>query len=487
MSIRARRQSLLKSSISIKSMRNSVAAFNKGLQQAKKNAAEIVKTTKESNIFKRTLISRDNNFFRKRQENIRRKDREDEIEAVSLSGALKRRGTILAKSTRGFLGRMLDFVGILLIGWALNNLPRIIKALSGLINLIRRVVGILGSFINTIKNIVVGIGSIISDAISKLPSFDFGKNKRGIEENLERATGGLTRLDQQLVQSGNDFVDFGDELDQQYDQELKEAEKQGLIEGTPSTSDGDKGQKGEEEDVKKSKEEIGFNVDSIIKSKDQEKQEEEKDPTENIKPRKTSSTTENVGMDDSKLDIKKIADDEIEKADNNTNNIKEEDVEKEAANVTKGRKVDPIQASKKEDFTLRPTDTGNERKDKFNEKINELKLQKKYGGTGRPFTIGGKTYNPGDEGYLEAFNSTKGVTSRSGAIVPIRRERSKSVRSNKKKKGDTIFIVEKKVPVNNTQPMMANSGSNLRLNNLGEFDDNKTLMKLQSTSTLKYT
>ena len=79
------------------------------------------------------------------------------------------------------------------------------------------------------------------------------------------------------------------------------------------------------------------------------------------------------------------------------------------------------------------------------------------------------------------------VTKKSGAIVPIKRERSKSVRRNKKKKGDTIFIVEKKVPVNNMQPMMANAGSNLGLNNLGEFDDNKTLMKLQSTSTLKYT
>ena len=49
---------------------------------------EIVKNTKESNLFKRTLISKDNNFFRKRQENVRRKAREDEIEAVSLSGAV---------------------------------------------------------------------------------------------------------------------------------------------------------------------------------------------------------------------------------------------------------------------------------------------------------------------------------------------------------------------------------------------------------------
>ena len=36
MSLKARRDSLLKSSISIKSMRDSVAKFNKGLQQAKK-------------------------------------------------------------------------------------------------------------------------------------------------------------------------------------------------------------------------------------------------------------------------------------------------------------------------------------------------------------------------------------------------------------------------------------------------------------------
>ena len=469
MSIRARRESLLKSSISIKSMRDSVAAFNKGLQLAKKNAAEIVKNTKESNIFKRSLISRDNNFFRKRQENIRRKDREDEIEAVSLSGAVKRRGTILAKSTRGFLGRMLDFVGILLIGWALINLPKIIKALRGLINLIRKVTGILGSFINAIKDIVVGIGTVISDAISKLPSFDFEKNKRGIEENLERASGGLTRLDKQLVQSGNDFTDFGDELDQQYEQELRDAENEGLIERTPSTSDGVKGEnQNEKETVKGYQEQIGFNVDNIVKGGKQEIQEETKDPIDNIKPTKTS--TDNVGVDESKLDPAKIVKDELDK----TNVNAKEEFDKQSSNQSNN-------------FEIKPTDTGNERIDAFNKRRNELILQKKYGGTGRPITIGDETFNPGDKGYTEAINTIQSVTSKSGAIVPIRRERSKSVRRNKKKKGDTIFIVEKKVPVNNMQPMMANAGSNLGLNNLGEFDDNKTLMKLQSTSTFKYT
>ena len=58
---------------------------------------------------------------------------------------------------------------------------------------------------------------------------------------------------------------------------------------------------------------------------------------------------------------------------------------------------------------------------------------------------------------------------------------------SKKKKGDTIFIIEKKVSNDNMQPAMANTGRRRGLNNLGEFDNsNETLVKLQSTS-LKYT
>ena len=289
------------------------------------------------------------------------------------------------------------------------------------------------------------------------------------EENLEKASGGLTRLDRQLVQSGNDFTDFGDELDQQYEQELRDAENEGVIEGTPSTSDGVKGEnQNEKETVKGYKEQIGFNVDNIVKGGKQEIQEETKDPIDNIKPTKTS--TDNVGVDESKLDPAKIVKDEL----NKTNVNAKEEFDKQSSNQSKN-------------FEIKPTDTGNERIDAFNIRRNELILQKKFGGTGRPITIGDETFNPGDKGYTEAINMIQNVTKKSGAIVPIRRERSKSVRRNKKKKGDTIFIVEKKVPVNNMQPMMANAGSNLGLNNLGEFDDNKTLMKLQSTSTFKYT
>tara|TARA_B100001989_G_C24529657_1_gene460853 strand:+ start:271 stop:1665 length:1395 start_codon:yes stop_codon:yes gene_type:complete len=464
MSIRARRQSLLKSSISINSIRESVAAFNKGLQQAKKNAAEIVKNTKESNIFKRTLIGRDNTFFRKRQENIRRKDREDEIEAVSLSGAVKRRGTILAKSTRGFLGRMLDFVGILLIGWALINLPRIIKGLRGLINLIRKVTGILGSFINTIKDIVVGIGSIITDAISKFPTFDFEKNKRGIEENLDKASGGLFKLDQQLVQSGNDFTEFGDELDIQYEQELKDAENEGSVEGTPSTSDGVTNEQNEET-IKGYKEQIGFNVDSITKDNRQQNEEEAKDPIDNIKPRKNSS--ENLNIDQSKLDPKKIIDDEINKIDVDG----EEIAKKETDNQIKGKQTNDPETSPLIQAI------NNKRSPKLTDARNQLtNIKKNVVDEVSSLTNEYKTDFEGGEGGKRKINL-------SSLLAPTKKD--VNVKS-KKKKGDTIFIIEKKVSNDNMQPAMANTGRR-GLNNLGEFDNsNETLVKLQSTS-LKYT
>ena len=161
MSLQARRNSLFKSSISIKSIGDSVQKFSKSLKGARKNADESIKTIRQSNIFKKGLIRNDDLYFRKRQENIKRKDREDELEASSVQGAPKTQGNILTKSTRGFLGRMLDFVGVLLIGWAIQNLPRIISGINGLIKRISSVTGILSLFVEGIQFVLGGIGTLL--------------------------------------------------------------------------------------------------------------------------------------------------------------------------------------------------------------------------------------------------------------------------------------------------------------------------------------
>ena len=132
-----KRNSLLKSSLNIKSISSSVTSFSQTLNESNVTALQISSTVRNNNIFKRNLISKENEFFRKRRENIRRKDREDELEAANVQGPVKRQGSLVAKSTRGFLGRILDFFGIILIGWFIERLPKILESISGLIGRIQ--------------------------------------------------------------------------------------------------------------------------------------------------------------------------------------------------------------------------------------------------------------------------------------------------------------------------------------------------------------
>ena len=458
MSLRARRNSLLKSSISLNSMRDSIAKFNKGLKSAQKNAFEIVKRTKESNAFKRTLIASDNNFFRKRQENIRRKDREDEIEAVSLSGAVKQKGTILAKSTRGFLGRLLDFVGILLVGWALTNLPKIIAALSGLIKMIRSVTRVLGFFINAIKDIVVGIGTVISEALSKIPFFDYEKNKKSIEENLDRSSSGLLKLDQQLVQSGNEFTEFGDEVEAQLENEIALAENEGSIEGQKDDNSVDNK---EGENIKATTEEIGFGIDSLIKTQSESQTEDDNeldDSIDNLNPQR--KPTNNLQVEEPNVNTKKIVEEEV----NKQKFDEKKSVEDEFTDKVKGLKQQTEPELIQKVDSKRKIDLSDAR-----ESVNNI--QKNISSEFLALKTDGE--------MLE------NVKSPVKSIKPMLRDRSRSVRGKRKRKGDTIFIVEKQVPMMSNQ-MMASAGK-AKLNITEQLNNDKTLMKLQSASSLKYT
>ena len=155
MSVEQKRDILGKTSLNIDGIRNSIGRFGETLKGLRKTSDDLVKSTKERNLFKKKIIGKDNTFFRKRRENVRRKQREDELEAQNIKGTTKRQGNLFQKSTRGFLGRILDFLGILLIGWAVTNLPKIIEAVSGLIKKIKKVVAVLTGFFNFAKDFVI--------------------------------------------------------------------------------------------------------------------------------------------------------------------------------------------------------------------------------------------------------------------------------------------------------------------------------------------
>ena len=185
MSIKARRNSVRKSTISIDSIRNSVRAFNKGISIAKNISTDILEKSRDRNRFKQTLSAKDNEYFRRRQENIKRKQREDELEAQDVKKLPKTKGNIITRSTRGLLGRLLDFLGVLLVGFVINNLPRIQKAITSVVEKIKKVIAILDPFIKGVQFFLQGIGLVIDNVLKVFKGFDFSKDKKKIEESIE--------------------------------------------------------------------------------------------------------------------------------------------------------------------------------------------------------------------------------------------------------------------------------------------------------------
>ena len=199
MSVSSQRASLRKNTINLNRIRRSLISFNRNIRAARLQASEIVKQTGERNKFKSGLISSDEKFFRMRQENIKRKNREDALEASSITGVTKTQGSLLQRSTRGILGRMLDFIGILLIGWTVKNLPRIINGIEGLIKNIRRAVSILTGFMDSVTDTITGIGTGLETFFVKFRNFDYTLNRIGLLENITKITNSLFLLDKNLM------------------------------------------------------------------------------------------------------------------------------------------------------------------------------------------------------------------------------------------------------------------------------------------------
>ena len=206
MSIADRRNSLRKSSIGVDSIRKSVTTLGEGLTAIGNKSSELLKQTRLTNQFKSKLIKQDGEFFRKRRESVLRKQREDELEASTITGVTKRQGSLVQKSTRGFLGRILDFVGILIIGWAITNLPKIISAFQKLFGFINRVVGVLGAFVEGLKNFFVGIGTGIDNFLNVFNRFNFREDDKKIKDTFEESNNNLTKLNKDFRESVNQFA-----------------------------------------------------------------------------------------------------------------------------------------------------------------------------------------------------------------------------------------------------------------------------------------
>lgn len=458
MSISSRRNSVLKSSLSIKSIADTVVKFKESLSSARSSAQDAQQQLRETNQFKRTLIRKDNIFFRRRQENIRRKDREDELEASSVQGTSKRQGSMLAKSTRGFLGRILDFLGILLLGWAATNLPKILMGINKLIGNIRRVGGILGGFVNGVKDVVLGIGSIVGATLSKLLNFDFLDNKSKLDKELEGTQGNVQKTQTELVQSANLFSDPenfglenppGFEVDNKQEKESKQTSNESDAGADPISVDGQEQERTEIEGIVN---DIGKTV---------EKKGEEDAPIEGEAADIEGVETDTGGVEPQSGGAKSAP----ATASSSTEDPREVLKKKQNESIKRNQRNKNKRDRSKSQFLGTPSSVAN-----INESVTPTEST---------------SLDPVGE-YNADFEGGQGGSRKvnfSSLVTPTKKE--VDVKTSRKPT-KTVMIMEK--PVNMSSPsvsMPSGGGGNELLS--PAVQDEKMLMKMQSTSSLKYT
>ena len=195
--------SLIRSSTSLRNISKTLTSFSKSLNTSTLLARDIAKTVQASNVKKKRIISEEQTFFVKRRESFFRKKREGLIEASGIKGALRTTGNTIKNTAKGFLSRLLNFIGIVFIGWIVTNVPKIIKSIQNIIKNIQNVVGIMGDWVNGIRTTLSDFYTEGSKVLSDITGIDFEEDKKEIEKEFQKGQKNVKFMENDLVQQVN--------------------------------------------------------------------------------------------------------------------------------------------------------------------------------------------------------------------------------------------------------------------------------------------
>ena len=187
------------SSLNLSKVNKAVTGITETVRKSKLLIDDISEKVGKTNERIKTKISDSAKLFQRRQQAVRRKVREDLIEASGIGGAMRRVNKIVSTSTRGFLGRILDFVGTILVGWAIVNIPKIIKLAENLFKRLNKFFKIITGFTDGLVEFFTKFTTELSVIGSSLTQIDFS--------NIgEQMTNIVTRLQKAFKRMENGFI-----------------------------------------------------------------------------------------------------------------------------------------------------------------------------------------------------------------------------------------------------------------------------------------
>jgi hypothetical protein len=135
---------------------------------------------------KREIFQRQTILQNRREENERRKQREDALEAPNLVRTVRGPSQLIVGSAKGFFDRLVGFLGYLTAGWIINNLPTWISMGKEFIARTQKMGKILGNFILNTTDIFKDFTRLLGASLQNIMAFDFldtsGRVKTAFDE-----------------------------------------------------------------------------------------------------------------------------------------------------------------------------------------------------------------------------------------------------------------------------------------------------------------
>jgi murein DD-endopeptidase MepM/ murein hydrolase activator NlpD len=150
---------------------------------------------------KKEILDRKNKLQDQRRENERRQQLEDQLEAPNLvitpSGPIQ----MIQNSTKGFLERILGFLGYLTAGWLMNNLATWIAMGKEFIGRVQRLGQIITGLLDNTTNIFIGFGNLLSAAFQNLIQFDLFDTSNRVNSAFENLNGSISDMGKELEEA----------------------------------------------------------------------------------------------------------------------------------------------------------------------------------------------------------------------------------------------------------------------------------------------
>lgn len=195
-------------SIKLDSINKAVDGLTSAVKEANLIASNIGKKVREANVRLRERISNASKDFQKRLDSQRKKQREELIEALGIGGAMRRTGQVIKNTAKGFLGRIMEFLSVVLIGWAVMNIPKIIKGAQSLIGRLKKFYEVGEKIVGDLTQFLTNFGTELSQIFSNLLGFDFKPLQDKISSIMTKLQNDFRSVERGLIRDVSNLVDM---------------------------------------------------------------------------------------------------------------------------------------------------------------------------------------------------------------------------------------------------------------------------------------